>query len=180
MKLNQMKILPAALATVAMTLAQPVSAQQHERRAENSRPQGEAVQRDRAQARAETPRRTEAQRVETPRQAEAPRQATAPVVESRRNEASRNIGAPRFDRNVNGRYEGQAVPRHEAAPRVYSPQVYSPRVYAPRVYSPRVYSPRVYGLRVYAPRYYGYRPYVFAPRTRLSFGIFLGYPVPYG
>jgi hypothetical protein len=36
---------------------------------------------------------------------------------------------------------------------------------------PRVYA-RSYG-------YYGARPYIFRPRTRLAFGIYLGYGVPY-
>lgn len=92
------------------------------------------------------------------------------------------------------------VPRPEVAkPRVERPTIVAPRVERPVIVAPRVDRPvivaprgeRPWGYRPhyepryaphYAPRYYGYpiyRPYVFRPRLHLSFGIWLGYPVPY-
>jgi hypothetical protein len=80
------------------------------------------------------------------------------------------------------------------AQRSYDARRYEPRPYAPRPtygrpydagrYYPRQYVPRAY---YYAPRVYRpwvlapyYSPlYVFRPRFTLSFGISLGYPVPY-
>jgi hypothetical protein len=115
---------------------------------------------------AEAPRvvapRAEAPRVVAPR-AEAPR-AVAPSVDSRRYEGNREVYS-------------RAVPRAQViAPRVERPAVVAPRAYAaPRVYAPsyRSYYGGYYGFRP------GFRPYAFRPYTRLSFGIFLGYPVPY-
>lgn len=59
---------------------------------------------------------------------------------------------------------GYAVPRSS---------IVGPRVVVPRSYTPRAYAPHYYG------HGYGYRPYVFRPWRQLSFGLFLGYPVPY-
>jgi len=173
MKLTRFSIFPAAvLATLALSVA-PAAAQQRDRGGDRGRSEGQAVRRG-----ADAPRRAETPRAEAPRQvvpapaprSEGPRQVPnpAPQVENRRE----NV-APRNDGNGHdngGRYQGHAVPRAEVSPREVGPRVYSPRVYSPHGY----YSPRVY-----APHAYGYRPYVFRPRTRLSFGIYLGYGVPY-
>lgn len=96
-----------------------------------------------------------------------------------------------------GRPDGEA-PRSERSDWSRSPS-YAPNYGGPRnasrYYSPRDYAPR-YDSRLYSSRYrygspyrytsrYGavrpvYRPYYsFRPRTRLSFGIYIGYPVAF-
>ena len=85
---------------------------------------------------------------------------------------------------------GRAVPRPQViAPGAARPVVVAPRVVRPVVVAPRVVRPVVVAPRVYAPKFYyggyygyrpGYRPYFFQPWTRLSFGLFIGYPVRYG
>src|SRR5262249_47154272 len=54
---------------------------------------------------------------------------------------------------------------------------YDRRYDRPVIVSPRVVRP--YVVRPYYARPYYARPYVFRPRTRVAFGIFVGYPVPY-
>jgi hypothetical protein len=173
MKLTGFSIIPAAaLAALALSVA-PAAAQQRDRGNDRGRSESQAVRRG-----ADAPRRAEAPGVDAPRQAiaaptprsEAPRQLPnqVPQVDNRRgNVAPRNDGNARDN---GGRYAGHAVPRAEVSPRVVGPGVYSPRAYSPHGY---------YAPHVYAPHAYGYRPYVFHPRTRLSFGIYLGYGVPY-
>jgi hypothetical protein len=84
------------------------------------------------------------------------------------------------------------------APRVYSSRGYSSRGYSSRGYSSRGYSPRGYSVGrpvivsprvVVAPRggrsyvysrpYYSRPYYTFRPRTRIGFGLWIGYPVAY-
>src|SRR5436190_60039 len=69
------------------------------------------------------------------------------------------------EREHSGRSEGRAVQRNGGE---------TQRVEAPRVYAPKFYYGGYYGYRP------GYRPYFFQPWTRLSFGLFIGYPVRYG
>jgi len=159
MKLTRFQ--PVALIAALALAAAPAAAQDREH--SRSRAEGHAVQRERSQPqRAEAPRRTEApqaeRRVETPR-AEAPAR-----VESRAPVDARRDGP---NRSVTG--YGRAVPR----PQVIAPRVVRPVIVAPRAYAPSFYYGGYYGYRP------GYRPYAFRPWTRLSFGIFVGYPVQY-
>lgn len=84
--------------------------------------------------------------------------------------------------------DNRAVPRAHAAPRVDHVAPRGVRPYAGRPYVGHVYGARPYGGRPYLarPYYHPYRvapyysgAYFFRPHTRMSFGIFLGYPVPY-
>jgi hypothetical protein len=168
---------PVALLAAIVLAAVPAAAQEREH--SRGRSEGVAVQRDRSSETRRAPR------------AEAPRSNQATQAESRRAEASR--GESRGDSraavesrgdgrrpNVSQRQEyGRAVPR----PQVVAPRVERPVVVAPRVVRPAIVAPRVYAPRYYYGGYYGYRPgfhpYLFRPWTRLGFGFFVGYPVPY-
>jgi hypothetical protein len=147
---------------------------------------GHAVERQRGDApRAQAPRAAETPRVESPRVIESQR-AQSRVIEAPRAQSPRAIETPRTDtrRDDNNR-------------RQYDGRQYDSRQYGNRQYDNRQYDNRgrADGRRdlghavprdertIIAPRYYGaggyYRPYEFRPRTRINFGIFLGYPVPY-
>jgi hypothetical protein len=96
--------------------------------------------------------------------------------ENRQNEnrqnGNRQSDNRQYDRSDYGRRDGgQAVPR--VAPRVDNYNRY--RGNRPVIIAPRYYGSRGY----YSAPYRGYRPYSFRPRTRLNFGIYLGYPEPY-
>ena len=177
-----------ALAAAIALAAAPAAAQgrEHSRDRSEGRAEGRAVQRDGGQTqRAEAPRRVEAPAAE--------RRAEPSRVETRAPADSRTAVDPRRDgsnRNVYGREEyGRAVPRAQViAPRAERPVVVAPRVVRPVVVAPRVVRPLIVAPRVYAPKFYyggyygyhpGYRPYAFRPWTRLSFGLFIGYPVRY-
>jgi len=174
MKLTKIGI-KSAVAVAALTLAAtPAFAQRdHGRSSQGRSSEGHAVQRSQAP-------RAEAPRAQAPR-AEAPR-AQAPRVEAPRAEAPRAV-APRAETRSAPVYRsderrGGVAVAPRAVPRG---QVYSGRNDRGVVVAPRVYSPRYsgsYGYRPYV-HSYGYRPYVFRPRTRLSFGLYLGYAVPY-
>lgn len=160
------------------------------RRSEAPRAQAPRAEAPRAQApRAEAPR-AQAPRAEAPR-AQAPRAQQAPRVEVPRAQTPRavtpriegRVDAPAYRNDGRRSYGGgvapRAVPRSEViVPRGGDRGGVSSRGYG---YAPRVYSPGYrgsYGVRPYV-RSYGYRPYVFRPRTRLSFGLYLGFGVPY-
>jgi len=176
----QQVALVAAMALAAV----PAGAQEREH---SGRSEGRAVQRNGGETqRAEAPRRTEAPAAE--RRAEpAPRAGTAAPA------GARAVNEPRRDgdnRNGYGRGDyGRAVPRPQVIAGAARPVVVAPRVVRPVVVAPRVVRPVVVAPRVYAPKFYyggyygyrpGYRPYFFQPWTRLSFGLFIGYPVRYG
>jgi hypothetical protein len=177
----------ALIATISLA-AMPAGAQERDHGRGRSS-EGQAVQRDRngetrrsdaprAQApRAEAPRPTAAPQAAPVRRAEASRVESRGSGESRASVESRRDG---YNRDVYGRSDhGRAVPR----PRVIAPRVERPIVVAPRAARPIIVAPRVYAPRYYYGGYYGYRPgyrpYAFRPWTRLSFGIFAGYPVQY-
>jgi len=179
----------AMLAAMAMA-ASPAAAQEDRGRGHAS--EGQAVQR-RSEARSEAARSEAARRNEAA-QADGSRRAEAAQANaSRRAEAARVESRPAGDVSrpeaSSRAYEGRAVPRPEViSPRVERPVIVAPRIERPVVVAPRVARPIVVAPRVYAPRYYyggyygyrpGYRPYVFTPWTRLSFGLFIGYPVRY-
>ena len=177
MKITSLLKSGAVLATIAL-VATPAAAQERERGRGRSS-DGQAVQRGRgAESRsatapraqapsAETPRRNEAPQAESGRRAETERVESRALPESRGSTESRREGP---SRNAYGR-DGyaRAVPR----PQVIAPRIERPVIVAPRVYSPRYYYGGYYGYRP------GYRPYAFRPWSRLSFGLFLGYPVQY-
>jgi hypothetical protein len=188
--------LKSAVAVAALTLAAtPAFAQRDRGRSSEGRSsegravprgnQGQRAETARAQApRAEAPRAAQAPRAEAPRAAQAPR-AEAPRAQAPRAEPPRVQQAPRVEarpvppayaNRYDGRRDGAVAPR--AVPRS---QVIVPRSERGVVVAPRVYSPRSYGSYGYRPYVYsyGYRPYVFRPRSRLSFGLYLGYAVPY-
>jgi hypothetical protein len=185
MKLTRIGI-KSAVAVAALTLAAtPAFAQRdHGRSSQGRSSEGHAVQRNSQPQRAEAPRTQQAPRAEAPR-AQAPRaempRAQAPRVETPRAEAPRAV-APRVENRNAPVYRSEDRRGGEVAPRaVPRGQVYGPRSERGVVVAPRVYSPRYsgsYGYRPYV-HSYGYRPYVFRPRTRLSFGLYLGYAVPY-
>jgi PEGA domain-containing protein len=153
-------------------------------RAEAPRAQAPRAEAPRAQApRAEAPRaeapRAQAPRAESPRvqapRAEAPRAQTpraveVPRAESRQNDNRGRTDGRQYNRNDNRRDLGHVVTRGDSR----APIIVRPRVVRP-VIVPRYYGSRGY----YSAPYLGYRPYSFRPRTRIGFGIFLGYPVPY-
>ncbi len=180
MKLTKLGI-KSAVAVAALTLAAtPAFAQRDNGRSSQGRQsEGHAVQRSSQPQRAEAPR-AQAPRAQAP-QAEAPR-AQAPRVATPRAQAPQAV-APRVETRTAPVYRsdqqraGVAAAPH-AVPRG---QVYAPRTEHGVVVAPRVYSPRYSGSYAYRPyvHSYGYRPYVFRPRTRLSFGLYLGYAVPY-
>jgi hypothetical protein len=196
MKLTNLGI-KSAVAIAALTLAAtPAFAQRdHGRSSQGGRTEGRAVQRSEA-PRAQ-PQRAEAPRAEAPRpqpqaqapRAEAPRSLPAPRVETRTAPTPRveTRTAPAPANRYEGRYDGRRGGNVATAPRaVPRSEVIVPRgergvVSGSRGYAPRVYSPRYGGSYSYRPyiHSYGYRPYVFRPRTRLSFGLYLGYGVPY-
>jgi len=148
---------------------------------------GHAVERQRGEApRAEAARAQPARTVETPR-AESPR-----VIESQRAQ-SRAIEAPRAQSPHPIETPRAETRRDENSRRQYDSRQYDSRQYDNRQYDNRGRAdgrrelgravPRDERTTIVAPRYYGsggyYRPYEFRPRTRINFGIFLGYPVPY-
>jgi len=168
---------PVALLTLIALAGAPAAAQEREH--SRGRTEGHAVQRERSQPqRAAAPQRMEApqaeRRIDTTR-AEAPAQVEShPAVE------------PRAESNRNGVAYARAVPRPQViAPRpvVVAPLAVRPVVVAPVAVRPVVVAPRAYAPAFYYGGYYGYRPgyrpYVFRPWTHLSFGFFVGYPVPY-
>ncbi len=188
MKLNKIG-LKSAVAVAALTLAAtPAFAQRdHGRSSQGRSSEGQAVQRGSQGQRAESPRAQQAPRAESPRAQQAPRaeaqRAQPQRVERPRAEAPRAV-APRVETRSAPVYRsedrrgGSVAVAPRAVPRG---QVYAPRSERGVVVAPRVYSPRYsgsYGYRPYV-HSYGYRPYVFRPRTRLSFGLYLGYAVPY-
>jgi hypothetical protein len=201
MKLTNTLIKPA-LVTAALALAATPAFAQHDHRRSNDGREGHAVQRSQPQ-RAEAPRsapRAVAPHVESrpaPRvESHAPRvesRGVAPRVESRGRVESRVV-VPRGETRVVGPNgdvrRGVAVPRSSVvvphgsvvAPRAYGSRGYergySSRGYE-RGYAPRVYERGYYGARHYYGPGYGYRPYLFRPWRHLSFGLYLGYSVPY-
>lgn len=166
------------------------------RRAEAPRAQAPRAETPRAQApRAEAPR-AQAPRYEAPRAQQAPRYEgpraqQAPRVDVPRAQTPRGV-TPRVDGRVDApayRNDGRRSYGGGVAPRAVPRSEYAPRggdrwdrggYGSSRGYAPRVYSPGYRGsyVRPYV-RSYGYRPYVFRPRTRLSFGLYLGFGVPY-
>jgi hypothetical protein len=164
---------PFALLAIVALAGRPAAAQEGEHG--HGRSEGVAVPRDRSSETRRAP------------SAEAPRRTAATPVESRRAEASRadaraaneSRGSGRSPNVYQRQEDGRAVPR----PQVVAPRVDRPVVVAPRVVRPVIVAPRVYAPRHYYGGYYGYRPgfrpYAFRPWTRLSFGFFVGYPVPY-
>jgi hypothetical protein len=165
---------PAVVLAAATLAATPVFAGQHEHGRDHGRSEGQAVQRGNTG-------RSVAPRAEAPRQAAAPRvEAVPPRVQSVA--PHEQAVAPRMQ-TVAPRVQAVAPPVQtrgsvvvgHAVPRAVAPPAYG---YAPRAYG---YAPRAYGYgpRVYGPVYYGYRPYAFYPRSRVSFGIYLGFGVPY-
>jgi hypothetical protein len=199
MKLTNIKI-KSAVAVAALTLAaSPAFAQQQRERgrsSEGQRTEGRAVPRGNDNRRAEAPRQNQTPRAEAPRRSEAPRaeaprpvtpraeppRAVAPRVENRgvqtapayRNDGRRDNDARRDNRGVV--VAPRAVPRSQVIVPRGDRGVVGSRGYLPRVYAPRTY---VRPYRSYGFRPYGYRPYVFRPYSRLSFGLYLGYTVPY-
>jgi hypothetical protein len=167
---------------------------------------GHAVERQRADApRAEAPRAQPSRVIETPR-VESPRvietqRAQSRVIEAPRAQSPRVIEAPRTETrrdDSNGRqydnrqYNSRQYDNRQSDNRQYNGRQYDNRQSDNRQYDNRG---RTDGRRdlgravprdertTIAPRYYGsggyYRPYEFRARTRINFGIFLGYPVPY-
>jgi hypothetical protein len=167
---------------------------------------GHAVERQRADApRAEAPRAQPSRVIETPR-VESPRvietqRAQSRVIEAPRAQSPRVIETPRTETrrdDSNGRqydnrqYNGRQYDNRQSDNRQYNGRQYDNRQSDNRQYDNRG---RTDGRRdlgravprdertTIAPRYYGsggyYRPYEFRARTRINFGIFLGYPVPY-
>jgi hypothetical protein len=163
---------------------------------------GHAVERQRGDApraeapRAQAPRAAEMPRAEPPRVIESQR-AESRAIEAPRAQSSRAIETPRTDtrRDDNNRrqYDGRQYDNRQADRRQYDSRQYGNRQYDNRQYDNRGRAdgrrelgragPRDERTTIVAPRYYGsggyYRPYEFRPRTRINFGIFLGYPVPY-
>jgi hypothetical protein len=164
---------------------------------------GHAVERQRADApRAEAPRAQQPSRaVDMPR-AQSPRVIETPQAQSPRAiEAPRAV--PRGDysngrQSNNGQYDGRQYNSQQHDGRQYDGRQYNNGQYDSRQHDGRQYDNRgqADGRRDFgravprderpvfvSPRYSGsggyYRPYVFRERTRLNFGIFLGYPVPY-
>jgi PEGA domain len=167
---------PAALLAAITLAATPAVAQEREH--SRGRAEGVAVQRDRSNETRRAPR------------AEAPRSTQPAQAESRRAEASRAESRADSRAAIQSRGDSHSpvYQRQEYGGAVPRPQVVAPRVDGPVVVVPRVVRPVIVAPRVYAPRYYyggyygyrpGFRPYVFRPWTRLSFGFFVGYPVPY-
>lgn len=115
----------------------------------------------------------------------APASASADDRRGSREQRTRAENRRADNNHDQGRAAPRAVPRSEAPRpsynardnRVYDHRGGRPVVVAPRVVRPYVVRP--YGVRPYVVSPYYARPYVFRPRTRLNFGIYLGYPVPY-
>ena len=159
--MTRTSFIPAISAALALTLAVPALAQDHdrgrrggserggsERRGDNSQQRGNAEQRGSQQPRGNAEART---------------------------------GSPRFDGRAGERVAPQARSR-DFASRGFAPRFVEPRAFAPRVVVPRSYGYGGYGYRPYVSRGYGYgyrSSYVFRPRFSIGFGIFAGYPVPY-
>jgi hypothetical protein len=102
------------------------------------------------------------------------------------NGENRNAPAARAEQRATGQAVPRAVPRAEThayvAPRAVQSQVVRPYYnHAPAVRP--YYAHPYYAHPYYAHPYYAYpyypRPYAFRPHTTLSFGVVLGYPVPY-
>ncbi|MBI4486711.1 MAG: PEGA domain-containing protein [Acidobacteria bacterium] len=178
----------AAILTAFMLLAGSADAGQHQRRAgsrpaEGSRGQDNSGQdNNRAVPRQPDTPRAPAPRMEAPPApappAPAPR-AEAPRTDSRRGESPRRQDdAGRYNNRSsdNRGAVGRAVPRVEP----YRGPDYRLDSRRSRGNRPIIVTPRYYSSgRYYSAPYRGYRPYYFRPRTRLNFGIYSGYSVPY-
>jgi hypothetical protein len=142
---------------------------------------GHAVERQRADA-----PRAEAPRAQPSRTVEVPQAQSSRVIETPRAQPPRAIEAPRGaarDDSNRRQYDGRQNDGRQYDNRQYDRRQYDNRGpgdgrrdlgrAVPRDERPLIVAPRYYGSGGY------YRPYVFRPRTRINFGIFLGYPVPY-
>lgn len=172
MNLTRRRAVVTALALAAV-MALPVAALAGQQNRRTARRRAPAAQQQHVTPRRTAPARQAPQQNRRPQA--VPRSRPAPQASSRPERGN----APR----------AMARPRTFAAPRAYA----TPRTYrAPRSYTaPRAYvTPRTSGARrgwvvprrvFVAPRIVHFaRPYYsFRPRLRLSFGLFVGYPVAY-